>query len=80
MDGKLCPGIQAPPPLKFLSPSFSESPPYLIQKFFTPLLKFWLESQTTPLERVGRGVPTMWKVQLVCVKAHAHISLESPLE
>ena len=38
MDGKLCPGIQPPPPptLKLSPPSFRKSPLPLIQKFFNP--------------------------------------------
>ena len=38
MDGKLCPGIQPPPPspLEILTPSFKETLP-LIQKVFKPL-------------------------------------------
>ena len=67
MDGKLYPGIQPLTPLKFSPPSFRENPPFNQEIFQTPpFLKFWLESQTPPLERkgwggwggVGGGVPT----------------------
>ena len=49
------------PPLNFSPPSFRESPPPFNPETFQPppyFLKFWLESQTPPLER---GVPTMIK-------------------
>ena len=64
MDGKLCPGIQPPAPLKFSLSSFRESPPFNPEIFQTlpppAFLKFWLESQIPPLERgVGGSVPTM---------------------
>ena len=54
MDGKLCSGIQSPPPpLKCSPSSCRESPPFNPEIFqTTPFLKFWLESQT-PLKKGG---------------------------
>ena len=63
MDGKLCPGIQPPPPLKFSPPPLPllGKASTLIKKFFKPpFLNFGLNLNPPPhpLER-GEEVPTM---------------------